>query len=92
MIASHGSENGRHDACMALAAERTHWLGRMVKSALLACRGKGKGEPAACGPAPKAALGDPARPMDEWGWLESRRKTVGTELNHPPEPTPSHCL
>ena len=92
MVTSQECGNDLNDPRTALAAGVTHWVGLVVKSAFMAYRGKGKGTQAACGAAPDAAKGDPARPTDEWGWLESRRKAVGTELNHPPEPTPDHCL
>ena len=92
MVTSQECGNDLNDPRTALAAGVTHWVGRVVKSAFMAYRGKGKGTQAACGAVPDATKGDPARPTDEWGWLESRRKAVGTELNHPPEPTPDHCL
>ncbi len=92
MVASQESGNDLNDPRTALAAGVTHWVGRVMNSALMAYRGKGKGTQAAGGPAPNATQGDPARPTDEWGWLASRRKAVGTELNHPPEPTLNHCL
>ena len=88
MIAAHEIGNDRSHPGTAWGQGIAHWVGRIVRSAFTAGRAEKKVKEAACGAKVGATQEGAAWPRDEWSWLESRRRGVTAELNHPPEPTP----
>ncbi len=77
-------DTGRHldDLRTALAQGMTHWVGGLVKAALIAGCTSGQLMQAAAEVGPPSAKEAVRRALKEWGRLESQRRSVGAEL-HP---------
>ncbi len=75
--------NHLDDLRTALAQGMTHWVGGMVKAALIAGCTRQQLIQTAAEVGPYTAREAVRRALDEWGWLESRRRSVTAEL-HPP--------
>ncbi len=71
------------DLRTALTQGMTHWVGGMVKAALIAGCTRQQLIQTAAEVGPYTAREAVRRALDEWGWLESRRRSVTGEL-HPP--------
>ncbi len=69
------------DLRTALAQGMTHWVGGMVKAALIAGCSRQQVVQTAAEVGPYAAKEAVRRALDEWGWIESRRRSVTAELN-----------
>lgn len=69
------------DLRTALAQGMTHWVGGLVKAALIAGCSRQQLMRTAAEVGPYAAREAVQRALDEWSWLETRRKAVTAELN-----------
>ena len=66
-----------------LAQGMTHWVGGLVKAALIAGCPRQQLMKTACEVGPYAARKAVQRALDEWSWLETRRKAVAGEMGRP---------
>ncbi|HYB73821.1 MAG TPA: hypothetical protein VED18_10635 [Candidatus Sulfotelmatobacter sp.] len=85
MMANGKTANHLDDLRAALAQGLTHWVGGMVKAALIAGCSRQQLAQAAAEVGPHAAKEAVRRALDEWGWIESRRRSVSAELSRPRE-------
>jgi alkylhydroperoxidase/carboxymuconolactone decarboxylase family protein YurZ len=83
MMANGKTANHLDDLRTALAQGLTHWVGGMVKAALIAGCSRQQLVQAAAEVGPYAAKEAVRRALDEWGWIESRRRSVSAELSRP---------
>ncbi len=82
MTTDQGSVTYLDDLRTALAQGMMRWVGGLVKAALIAGCSRRQLVQAASEVGPYSAKEAVQRAIDEWSWLESRRKCVTAELNH----------
>lgn len=83
MTANGDTASHLDDLRTALVQGMTHWVGGMVKAALIAGCSRQQVVQTAAEVGPYAAKEAVRRALDEWGWIESRRRSVTAELNRP---------
>jgi len=71
------------DLRTALAQGMTHWVSGLVKAALIGGCSRQQLMKTACEVGPYAAREAVQRALNEWSWLESRRKSVTEEIGRP---------
>jgi alkylhydroperoxidase/carboxymuconolactone decarboxylase family protein YurZ len=83
MIANGQTASHLDDLRTALVQGMTHWVGGMVKAALIGGCTRQQLVQTAGEVGPYVAKEAVRRALDEWGWIESRRRSVTAELSHP---------
>ena len=83
MMANAGTASHLDDLRTALAQGMTHWVGGMVKAALIAGCSRQQLVQTAAEVGPYAAKEAVRRALDAWGWIEYRRRCVTAELGRP---------
>lgn len=84
MTMNQGADSHLDDLRTALAQGMNHWVGEIVKGALIAGYTKGQLIKVASQVGPFSAKETVRLALEKWSWIESRRKSVTTELRNSP--------
>ncbi len=88
MMTAMGPGSHLDDLRTALAQGMTHWVGEIVKAALIAGYSKRQLMQTAAEVGPPWAKEAVRLAVEKWNWIEARRKSVTTELRN----SPGHSL
>lgn len=84
MTMNQGAGSHLDDLRTALAQGMNHWVGEIVKAALIAGYTKEQLMKAASQVGPFSAKEAVRHAIDKWSWIEGRRKSVTGELRNSP--------